>query len=122
MLGPEFAIMTTGTSITRTNFVNRMVFTTIPIPISNPNSPNGTAFDFSDLQALVVADPTNNRLLDELNRRMLHGTMSPTMKSTIMTAVNSITVSNPPTDSQTLSRVRQAIYLVATSSQYQVQR
>lgn len=122
MLGPEFAIMTTGTSITRTNFINRMVFTTIPIPISNPNSPNGTAFDFSDLQALVVADPTNNRLLDELDRRMLHGTMSPTMKSTIMTAVNSITVSNPPTDSQTLSRVRQAIYLVATSSQYQVQR
>ncbi len=127
-IGPEFAIMTTGTTVQRSNFINRMVLpgglgsTTVPIAVSSPNSPNGLSFDFSDLQALAAADTTSSLLLDELNRRFLHGTMSSQMKSTIQTAVNGITVSNPPTATQTLSRVQQAVYLVATSSQYQVQR
>ena len=116
MLGPEFAIMTTGTAIQRTNFVNRFVFTAIPIPVAVPNSPNGLSLDFADLQALSTADATAGLLVDELNRRMLHGTMSATMKSTIQTAVTTFAASDP------LNRVRQAIYLVATSSQYQVQR
>jgi hypothetical protein len=102
--------------------MNRFVFTAIPVAVSNPDAPNGTSLDFSDLQALVVADPSNNLLLDALNHRMMHGTMSASMRNTIMTAVNSIAVSNPPTAAQTLNRVRQALYLVATSSQYQVQR
>ncbi len=114
--GPEFAIMNTGTAITRSNFVNRFIFTAIPVPVSSPNSPNGTSLDFTDLQDLSTADPTGNLLLDELDRRMLHSTMSATMRSTILPVVTSVATSNP------LSRVRQAIYLVATSSQYQVQR
>lgn len=127
-VGPEFAIMTTGTTVQRSNFINRMVLpgglgsTTVPIAVSSPNSPNGLSFDFSDLQALAAADPTSGLLLDELNRRMLHSTMSSQMKTTIQTAVNAITMSGTPTSTQTLSRVQQAVYLVATSSQYQVQR
>jgi len=128
--GPEFAIMTTGTAIARANFINRVVFSVVnppnaasaPYPVTTPDTPNGTSFDFTDLAAMVVADPTNNTMLDELNRRMLHGTMTAQNKSTIMTAVNSVTVSNPPTTAQAFSRVQQAIYLIATSSQYQVQR
>ncbi len=116
LLGPEFAIMTTGTAIQRTNFVNRYAFTTIPVPIANPNAPNGTSLDFSDLQALSTADSTGNRLIEELDRRMLHSTMSEAMKATIRTAVTSINTND------SLGRARQAVYLVATSSQYQVQR
>ena len=86
MLGPEFAIMTTGTAIQRANFVNRMVFTSPAIAGGTTNSPNGLSMDFTDLQALNVADNTGNQLVDELNRRMLHGTMSSAMKSTILTA------------------------------------
>jgi uncharacterized protein (DUF1800 family) len=125
MLGPEFAIMTTGTSIQRANFINRMVYTAIPIGISTPpnfDAPTGTSYDFTGLQALVVADPTNNRLLDELDHKMLHGTMSPAMRATLQTALAPITLSATPTDAQTLARVRGAIYLIATSSQFQVQR
>ncbi|MCC6328528.1 MAG: DUF1800 family protein [Acidobacteria bacterium] len=129
LLGPEFALMTTGTAIQRANFVNRFTYTTtgspaipVPVSVSNPNSPSGTSLDFSDLQALSAADPTGNDLVDELDRRMMHSTMSPQMKSTILTAVTAVTQSATPTSSQTLSRVQQAIYLVATSSQYQVQR
>jgi hypothetical protein len=120
MVGPEFAILTTGTTIQRANFINRMVFTAPPIPVSGDTNsggaPLGTSFDFSDLQALVTSDSTGGLLMDELNRRMLHGTMSAQMRSTILTAYNSVTATD------TLGRVRQAIYLVATSSQYQVQR
>ena len=120
LLGPEFALMTTGTSIQRANFVNRMVFTSPAVPISAPTNqggaPNGTSLDFSDLQALATADTSGNSLVDELNRRLMHGTMSGSMKSTILTAVTNITSADP------LNRARQAVYLVATSSQYQVQR
>jgi uncharacterized protein (DUF1800 family) len=114
LLGPEFAIMTTGTAIQRANFVNLMTFNTIPV--SSPNAPNGTALDFSELQSIVQADPTCNQLMDVLNQRMMHGTMSSQMRSTILTAVTSIASSNP------LQRAKQAVYLIATSSQYQVQR
>jgi uncharacterized protein (DUF1800 family) len=116
LLGPEFAIMTTGITIQRANFVNRLVFTTPAIAIANPDYPNGTSLDFSDLQALAAADTTGNQLVDELNRRMMHSTMSAQMKSTILTAVLAIASTDP------LQRSKQAVYLVATSSQYQVQR
>jgi hypothetical protein len=115
MLGPEFAIMTTGTTIQRANFINRLCYTSPVIAGGTTNSPDGTAIEFNDLLALNVADNTGNQLVDELNRRMLHGTMSASMKSTILTAVTSITAGD-------IGRVRQAIYLVTTSSQYQVQR
>jgi len=114
--GPEFAIMNTGTTVARANFINQLVFVNTPIGVSNPNAPNGTSFDYSDLQALAAADTSGNLLLDELNRRLLHGTMSPQMKSTILPAVTAIA------STDTLNRTRQALYLVATSSQYQVQR
>lgn len=114
LIGPEFAIMTTGTSIQRANFVNRMVFSTVPVNL--PDVPTGTSIDLSEMQALAAADATGNLLLDELNRRMMHGTMSSTMKSTILTAVINIASTDP------LQRAKQAVYLVATSSQYQVQR
>jgi len=120
ILGPEFALMTTGTTIQRANFVNRMVFTAPAIPVAadsnSGGSPLGMSLDFTDLQALSTADSTGGQLVDELNRRMMHGTMSANMRSTILTAVTNIAASD------SLNRSRQAVYLVATSSQYQVQR
>lgn len=116
LLGPEFALMTTGTSIQRANFSNRFVFTSPAIAGGTTDSPNGTAVDFSDLQSLSSADATGNLLLDELNKRLLHYTMSPQMRSTILPVVTTVAATD------TLGRVRQAVYLVTTSSQYQVQR
>ncbi|MEO5857713.1 MAG: DUF1800 domain-containing protein [Pyrinomonadaceae bacterium] len=113
LLGPEFALMTTGTSVGRANFANTMVFSQIGI---SENAPQGTSLDFTELQNLAAADTTSNRLLDVLNQRMMHSTMSPNMRSSILTAVNSIASNNP------LQRAKQAVYLVATSSQFQVQR
>ena len=112
--GPEFAIMNTGTSVARANFGNSFAFG--QVNVSLPNTPNGTRLNFTDLQALAAADTTSNQLIDELNRRMLHNTMTAQNKSTIMAAVNAVASSDP------LTRARPAVYLIVTSSQYQVQR
>src|SRR5688572_23471773 len=114
LLGPEFGLMTTGTSIARANFANTMIYT--GINVSGVNVPTGTRFNFAEMQALAAADPTGNQLLDALNYKMMHNTMSPQMRSTILTAVTSIAASN------SLARTQQAVYLIMTSSQYQVQR
>lgn len=112
-LAPEFAILNTGTTVNRTNFINTMVYSRINVAT---NIPAGTSINFADLQALVAADTTGNSLLDALNTRMMYGTMTPAMRSTILSAVTPIASTN------TLARTQAAIYLVATSSQYQIQR
>ena len=113
LLGPEFGILTTGTAVGRANVVNTMTFGQIAV---SENSPAGTRIDLADLQALSAADPTGNQLLDALNQRLLHNTMSPQMRSTILPAITAL----PSTD--TIGRARAAVYLVASSSQFQVQR
>ena len=113
LLGPEYGIMTTGTAIARTNVINTMTFNRIN---AGTNIPLGTSIDLSEMTMLAQTDTTGNSLVDALNARMLHGTMSPQMKSTILTAVQAVASSNPTLRAQT------AIYLVATSSQFQVQR
>ncbi len=115
-LGPEFALMNTGTAIQRSNFMNRMIMNATPIAAAVPDYPTGTGITIDDMITLATNDVSGNALLDELNRRMMHGQMSTAMKNTILPAITSIASNNP-----TL-RARTAIYLVATSSQYQVQR
>lgn len=132
LLGPEFAIMTTGTAVARATFINRMTFVAttapattptaayaVPFPVSGVDCPAGASFDFADLVALSQADTTGGQMVDELNRRMLGGNMSSTMRTTVMNALTSYAGTTALTHE---SRVRQAIYLIATSSQYQVQR
>jgi len=110
-LGPQFGIFSSLTSLRRANFANRVIFLTIPA--APPNRPIGTSID------LAPWDPLANnpeQLIEALNQLLLHGAMSAEMRQSILTAVTSIPASN------LRSRVRTAIYLIATSSQYQVQR
>ncbi len=113
ILGPEFGIMTTGTSIARANVMNTMVYSQLSVAETRPL---GTKLDFAEMEALAAADPYGNRLLDELNYRLLHGRMSPQMRQAILPAI----VAASTTSAR--ARAQAAIYLVATSSQYQVQR
>jgi uncharacterized protein (DUF1800 family) len=113
--GPEFALFTTGTSISRLNFVNTLVFNGVPLNAERRVTA-GTSLGFDELQAIIAADPAGNDLMDVLNIRMMHGTMSPQMRATILNAVLTVPASDP------LLRAKRAVYLVATSSQYQVQR
>ena len=111
ILGPEFAIFSSLTALRRANFVSRVIFSTIPpAPL---NRPTGTSLDLSSWDALA-SDP--DQLIEALNSLLLHGTMSEEMRQSILNAVASLPAANARV------RVQTAIYLIATSSQYQVQR
>ncbi len=113
IVGPEFGIFDQTTALKRANFVNTMVFSNIPATAATGNAPNGTSLDLSVLTALA-ADPA--ALVQRLNHSFLHDSMSPQMQTEISNAVNAVPATNP------LLRAQTALYLVASSSQYQVQR
>jgi uncharacterized protein (DUF1800 family) len=107
VLGPEFTILATNTTLARANVINTLVFSQIN---ASANAPAGTSLD---LTGLVELAGTPTRLVDELDLLLLHGTMSAAMRDSILQAG---AAADP------LKRARAALYLVATSSQYQVQR
>jgi uncharacterized protein (DUF1800 family) len=111
VLGPPFTIFSSLTSLRRDNFVNRVIFATIPA--DPPHRPTGTSIDLAVWDALGN-DP--DQLIATLNELLLHGTMSGEMRHIISEAVASI-----PADNRRL-RAQTAMYLIATSPQYQVQR
>lgn len=125
---PEFGIFSTGTALKRPNFINQMTPPGSPglpggIPAINPNLPNlanhipcGTRIDLTRLQTLSEADATGGQLVDTLNKELLHGLMSAVMRTEILNAVQQVGANNH------VKRARTALYLVATSPQYQVQR
>jgi uncharacterized protein (DUF1800 family) len=124
LFGPEFGVLSTTTSLKRANFVNLIVYTGIAKSTdATQNAPDGTSLNFTALQGLADNPP---QLVDALNLQispnvvpLMHGTMSAAVRAAIISAVQSI----PTTDSQyQLKRARVAAYLVATSSQYQVEK
>ena len=113
LLAPEFGTMTTGTAVSRVNTVTTLSFSKIE---TSRDAPLGTSLDFSELTELAQNDQTGNKLLDTLNRKLMHGTMSAEMRSTILTAVLAVSASAPDV------RAKTAVFLTASSSQYQIQR
>jgi uncharacterized protein (DUF1800 family) len=110
VLGPEFAIYSTSTARARTNFAYQVVYKTMS---TNANRPTGTWIDAARLTSLA-SDPAG--LVDALNHLLLHGRMTAGMRSTVVSSTTAIAASNA------LGRVRNAIYLIVTSSQYLVGR
>lgn len=110
-VGPEFAIFSSLSSLRRANWVNQIVYSSIaPAP---PNRPVGTSVDLTGFNSLA-ANP--DQLVDALNNLLLHGSMSTEMRNNIRIAVAALPATNA------LARVRSAVYLILTSSQFQVQR
>ncbi len=119
LVGPEFGILDTSTTYARTNFMNTLFLQNsgLGIPLSGTNRPTGTQINFAAYQALAT---TPQALVDALNAKLMHGAMSPAMNANIVAAVTAVTNATPAT--QALQRTQTAIYLVATSAQYQVER
>jgi hypothetical protein len=112
ILGPEFGIFTTGTSIARANLFATYAFNGLAVAL--PDRPLGTKINLEEARAISAADTSGNQLLDHLNNKMRHGTMSTAMRNAILPAITST--------SDHLLRSQRAVYLIASSSQYQVQR
>jgi uncharacterized protein (DUF1800 family) len=119
LIAPEFGILDTSTSYARANFINTLFLANggNGIAVNAPNRPQGTQINFASFQALST---TPQQLVDALNQRLLHGTMSAQMNASIVATVTAITNANATT--QALQRTQTAIYLVASSSQFQVER
>jgi uncharacterized protein (DUF1800 family) len=119
LFGPEFGLLDTSTTYKRANFVNTLFLGNSGngIPPSGANRPAGTQVNHAAYQALAGSP---QQLVDALNTRLMHGSMSAGMNANIVAAVNGITNANATT--QALQRTQTAIYLIATSSQYQVEK
>jgi uncharacterized protein (DUF1800 family) len=110
--GPEFALQNSSTAINRWNAVNTLAFGTIA-PIATLPGATGTRPDWS---ALAAAAGNADALLDRLDALLLHGTLAPAARAAIAPAINAVPATDP------LTRAKTAFYLVATSSQFQVER
>ena len=103
MQAPQFALETSATIMGKLTLASAVV----------DNEVGELAIDLSDTSPLATLDAASDGLmLDELNKLFLHGTMSAQMRSTIETAISGVT--------DPAQRVRMAVYLVITSSQYKV--
>jgi hypothetical protein len=101
LLGPEFQIQSPSVAMLRADLVSALVYGTIA----------GVQFDQTPFIALAASPDS---LLDDLSTLLFHGQMPDDMRATIGTAMAA--APNP-----TL-KARTAIYLAASSSQYQVER
>ena len=121
LTAPEFGILDTSTSYQRANFVNTLIVANSGngITASAPNRPSGTQPNFAAYQT-IVQNSGPSALADMLSANLMHGTMSQSMKNTIVNTITAIT--NADATTQARLRTQTAIYLVATSSQFQVER
>jgi hypothetical protein len=121
ILGPAFGILSTSTTLRRANDINTLVYSGVAANTSptaaSPDRPRGTSIDIANLEALA-GNPAD--VADALNSLLLHGTMSVQVRTSLITAMNAINDATISTRNQ--KRARVAVYLAATSSQYDVQR
>jgi hypothetical protein len=101
LLGPEFAIFNTSTTIARANFVNDLIYGSV-------NS--GTTTSIAGYVPLAL---TPSQLVDAVAAIMLHGQVSDDTKNTLVTTLAGI--------SDNTRRTQAAFYLIGSSSQFQVE-
>lgn len=144
LAGPEFGIFSTNTVFKWMNIVDQMfppftggsyISTGIQVngqnngnqngvPVLNPQyTPCGMEIYTPRFESLSASDMSGGLLLDALNKEMLRSSMSNEMRGDIRTAVQAIALTSQTTpQSVALRRTRAAIYLIASSPQFQVQR
>jgi uncharacterized protein (DUF1800 family) len=103
LLGPEFQLQTTAVAPLRLNYADSVSRNTV-----------GFAVDVSaPLATLTTLAANPQALVDQLDQQFMYGQMSPSMKQTIISTI---------TPMSNTFRARVALYLVLSSSQYQVVR
>lgn len=109
--GPEFALYQSTDVVNRANLAYALVYN--KMPTWEGYRPTGTWLNLEPL--LPLADDPK-ALLDELNKRMLNGAMLPTTRTLLENALSAIPGSSP------LERVRYAVYSLAVSPEYLIER
>ena len=101
LIGPEFEIFNTSTTISRINFVNTLVYGQVS---------NTTTVDLSGYVPLAASP---DQLITAIAAVMLHGQVSDNMRNTLVSTLSGI--------SDNVRRTKAAFYLIGGSSQFQVQ-
>jgi uncharacterized protein (DUF1800 family) len=99
---PEFGIENTATATLRLSLADSIV----------NNKISGFTVDLSSTSSLGVLAATPSALVSNLNMLLMHSQMPTAMNTTIVNAITPLT--------SNAQRVRVAIYLIVTSSQYKV--
>jgi len=122
--GPEFGIYTSAEFLNRANQINDLLYN-VDQPWSQhelygwgprPYVPNATGTPSPALTAFLPDAADADKLVERLNRLLLHGTMSDAARKTVVTAVNKLKLTD------TLRRVKLAVNLMLVSIDYQVQK
>lgn len=114
LLAPEFQLLTSATAPIRANFVDLAVRT---------GGLTGSAIDVSGavdgFAAMATSSPS--AMVERMSQRFMRGQMSTAMRDSIVSSVNGLTAgSTSVADANNRYRARMALYLILTSSQYQV--
>ena len=102
MNAPEFGIENTATAVLRLTLADSIV----------NNRISSFTVDLSNTSALGMTAASPANLVDTLSMLFMHSQMPATMRSTIISAITPLT--------SNAQRVRVALYLIITSSQYKV--
>jgi uncharacterized protein (DUF1800 family) len=108
--GPEFAIQSTSTSFGRVNFVAETIYKRMS---TSTDRPTGTWLELTPFTQLANSP---YKLINALESLLTHGTMSPNMRAALNNALGSMGTATP------LAKVQRAVYLIASSPEYFVQR
>jgi len=111
ILGPEFAIHTSNTAVTRANLVYTLVYNGYSADATIPNA-TGTKLNTQQFEALAG---TPAALVDTIADVLTGGQLPAAARATIVTAVNAVAAADAP------ARVKMALYLAASSYFFQVQ-
>lgn len=101
--GPEFKILNANTTVSRINFVNDLIYGSVG---------SDTKIDISPY---VAAACNVSNLLALVNTNLMHGQMPSDMDSALSTTLSSLAFTD------NTSRAQAALYLVLTSSQFQME-
>jgi uncharacterized protein (DUF1800 family) len=100
LLGPEFRIFNSTTAISRINFVNDLVYGSVGSTTK------------TDISAYLALASNPAVLVDSLSNVLTHGPLSDGARTTIITTVTNLT--------DNTKRAKTALYLIGSSSQFQV--
>lgn len=110
---PPFQIYAESTAVRRANFVNTLIYSTVGLPSYAPAGSTSVAIDFTPWNNLAGSPAA---LVDDLDQRLMHQSMSSAMRQALVAAVTATTAT------PTTTRAKAALYLVLASPQYQIQR
>jgi uncharacterized protein (DUF1800 family) len=108
--GPEFALQSNSSAFARVNFVAEATYKTMPVSSDRPMG------SWIDVSSFLPYANSPFQLTGALNNLLFNGGMSPDLHAAVNNALATMSSATPT------ARVQRAVYLVASSPEYMVER